>query len=73
MIWCFLKINFLISHNVEWMTKKSLVNYKMEKKEKVWIPLEGNPRIFTEYAERLGYPTIMFKFHDVFSLDKDVW
>ncbi len=45
----------------------------MERTEKVWIPLEGNPQVFTEYAERLGFPTIMYKFHDVYSLDDQVW
>eukprot|EP00347_Sterkiella_histriomuscorum_P020715 403336755 len=45
----------------------------MEKREKSWIPLEGNPKVFTEYAEKLGCPTLMFKFHDVFGLDDDVW
>ena len=45
----------------------------MEKKSKVWIPLEGNPKVFTEFADRIGYPTIMYKFYDVHSLDDDVW
>ena len=45
----------------------------MEKREKEWLPLEGNPKVFTEYAERIGFPTVMYKFHDVFGLDDDIW
>ncbi len=45
----------------------------MERKEKVWVPLEGNPQIFTEFAQKIGYPTIMFQFHDVFDLSADSW
>lgn len=45
----------------------------MERREKSWIPLEGNPKVFNEYAEKLGCPTWMFKFHDVFGLTDDIW
>jgi hypothetical protein len=43
----------------------------MERREKVWIPLEGNPQVFTEFAEKIGYPTVLYKFHDVFDLSSE--
>ena len=45
----------------------------MEKSQASWMCLEGNPRVFTDFAARLGYPTLLYKFHDVYSLDGDVW
>ena len=45
----------------------------MESSEKKWIPLEGNPIVFNDFAERLGFPAVLYKFHDVFSLDDDMW
>lgn len=45
----------------------------MEKREKVWVPLEGNPHVFTEFAEKIGYPTALYKFYDVFDLSEEGW
>jgi len=45
----------------------------MEKAPKHWLPLEANPAVFTSFAQKIGYPTLMFEFHDVYSLDDDVW
>ena len=42
-------------------------------KGKMWLPLESNPAVFTSFAEKLGYPTIMYGFHDVYGLDPDAW
>ncbi len=44
-----------------------------EKKGKMWLPLESNPAVFTDFAEKLGYPTIMFSFHDVYSIEPETW
>ena len=43
------------------------------KPSKMWLPLESNPKVFTEFAEKLGFPTIMYGFHDVYSLDGEAW
>lgn len=40
---------------------------------KMWLPLESNPKVFTDFAGKLGYPTVMFGYHDVISLEEDVW
>ncbi len=45
----------------------------VEKRNKMWLPLESNPKVFTDFAEKLGYPTIMYSFHDVYALEWDVW
>ena len=47
----------------------------MEPKKKVkhWLPLESNPQVFTQFADRLGFPTLLFDFHDVYSLDAETW
>jgi len=45
----------------------------MESREKKWVPLEGNPTIFTEYAQKLGYPVHLLSFTDVFALDDEIW
>jgi ubiquitin carboxyl-terminal hydrolase L3 len=45
----------------------------MESKSKMWLPLEANPQVFTDFAEKLGFPTIMYGFHDVYALDPEVW
>ncbi|CDW88421.1 carboxyl-terminal proteinase [Stylonychia lemnae] len=45
----------------------------MEKRVKEWIPLEGNPQVFTDYAEKLGWPAELYKIHDVYGLDDDLW
>ena len=45
----------------------------MESRVKEWIPLEGNPKIFSEYAEKLGWPSELYKIHDVYGLDDDIW
>ena len=45
----------------------------VDKKSKMWLPLEANPKVFTDFAEKLGFPTIMFGFHDVYALDAEVW
>ena len=39
----------------------------------MWLPLESNPAVFTDFAMKLGYPTIMFGFHDVYSIEAEVW
>lgn len=45
----------------------------MEKTSQAWSCLEGNPRVFTNFAARLGYPTILYKFHDVYNLDEETF
>ena len=45
----------------------------MEKRQKIWIPLESNPRLYTEFAEKLGFQTDFYRFYDVFSTDPDAW
>ncbi len=45
----------------------------METKTKMWLPLESNPKVFTEFAEKLGFPTIIYSFHDVYAMDPEVW
>ena len=45
----------------------------IQRRSKIWVPLEGNPRLFTDYAEKLGFPTSQYKFYDVYSLDDDIW
>jgi len=45
----------------------------MEKSHNQWMCLEGNPKVFTEFASRLGYPTLLYRFHDVYSLESDIW
>lgn len=37
---------------------------------KRWIPLESNPDVLNEFAQKLGMDVSMFKFQDVFSLDE---
>ncbi len=39
----------------------------------MWLPLEANPQVFTSFADKLGYPTVLYGFHDVFSLDEEAW
>ena len=41
--------------------------------DKEWLPLESDPQLFSDYAEAIGFPTTMFKFHDVFGVDKEMW
>ena len=45
----------------------------MERSVKTWLPIESNPQVFTPFAEKIGFPTIMFSFHDVLGLDADSW
>ena len=45
----------------------------MEKLEPNWMPLEGNPEVFNSYSLAIGFPTNELCFHDVFSLDADIW
>ncbi|TNV75846.1 hypothetical protein FGO68_gene3249 [Halteria grandinella] len=40
---------------------------------KMWLPLESNPQVFTDFAQKLGYPSLLYSFHDVYALDKDTW
>ena len=44
----------------------------MESTAKKWIPLESNPKVFTDYSHELGFPDL-FEFVDVFSLDVEMW
>lgn len=45
----------------------------VERRQKIWIPLESNPRLYTEYAEKLGFRTEFYRFYDVFSTDPEIW
>ncbi|CDW77791.1 ubiquitin carboxyl-terminal hydrolase isozyme l3-like [Stylonychia lemnae] len=45
----------------------------MEKSQNSWMCLEGNPKVFTDFAARLGFPTLLYRFHDVYTLDGDIW
>ena len=46
---------------------------KIERRQKIWIPLESNPRLYTEYAEKLGFRTELYRFYDIFSTDPEIW
>ena len=39
----------------------------------MWLPLEANPQVFSSFAEKLGYPTYLYSFHDVYSMEPDFW
>ena len=45
----------------------------MEGKSKSWLPLEGNPSVFNDFAYKLGYPIEKYKFYDVYTLDPKIW
>jgi ubiquitin carboxyl-terminal hydrolase L3 len=45
----------------------------VERRQKIWIPLESSPKLYTEYAEKLGFDTEQYRFYDVFSMEPDVW
>ncbi|KAI9004223.1 hypothetical protein BC832DRAFT_78714 [Gaertneriomyces semiglobifer] len=46
-------------------------NAGMEKKRSAWVPLESNPQVLNEYAERLGVSS-SWSFTDVWGLDEDL-
>ena len=41
--------------------------------EKKWLPLESDPLVFSNYAEALGFPSAMFKWHDVYGFEPEMW
>ena len=41
--------------------------------EKQWLPLESDPMVFSNYAEALGFPSVMFKWHDVYGFEPEMW
>ena len=41
--------------------------------EKEWVPLESNPEVFSNYAAALGFPTEMFKWHDIYGFEPEMW
>ena len=45
----------------------------VERRQKIWILLESNPKLYTEYAEKLGFNTEQYRFYDVFSMDTEIW
>eukprot|EP00352_Strombidinopsis_acuminata_P000988 CAMPEP_0176343704 /NCGR_PEP_ID=MMETSP0126-20121128/4135_1 /TAXON_ID=141414 ORGANISM="Strombidinopsis acuminatum, Strain SPMC142" /NCGR_SAMPLE_ID=MMETSP0126 /ASSEMBLY_ACC=CAM_ASM_000229 /LENGTH=65 /DNA_ID=CAMNT_0017689769 /DNA_START=39 /DNA_END=236 /DNA_ORIENTATION=+ len=45
----------------------------VESAVKEWIPLEGNPEIFSNYAEAIGFPSSMYMFHDVYGFEEEMW
>jgi len=38
-------------------------------RHKRWFPLESNPQVMNRYIENLGFPTELFQFTDVFSVE----
>lgn len=45
----------------------------VESSVKTWLPIESDPQIFSAFAEKIGFPTIMFNFHDVLGFDPEMW
>ncbi|KAI8475782.1 MAG: peptidase C12, ubiquitin carboxyl-terminal hydrolase 1 [Monoraphidium minutum] len=39
---------------------------------KKWLPLESNPEVMTEFAERIGLDTTQHAFYDVLGLDEEL-
>ncbi len=37
---------------------------------KKWVPLESNPEVLNEYAEKLGVDTSKYQFCDIYGLDE---
>jgi hypothetical protein len=68
-------MNNILSHQEE--TNKPQSNEQQqsqpERRQKIWIPLESNPRLYTEYAEKLGFPSDFYRFYDIFSTDPECW
>jgi ubiquitin carboxyl-terminal hydrolase L3 len=42
---------------------------KSKRKRKKWFPLESNPPVMNRYIENLGFPTALYQFTDVFSVE----
>ena len=41
--------------------------------EKEWLPLESDPQVFSNYQLALGFPSALFKWHDIYGLDPEMW
>ena len=39
----------------------------------MWLPLESNPEIFSNYQKALGFPIDHYKWREVHSLDPEKW
>jgi len=40
-----------------------------QRRRKRWFPLESNPQVMNRYVENLGFPTELYRFTDVFSIE----
>ena len=41
--------------------------------QKRWLPLESDPEVFSNYQQALGFPTALYKWHDVYGFEPEMW